>query len=49
MNNALETMVKHPIATAVLIACTANAVANIIAAVRGKDITPVVNVVTDKK
>lgn len=49
MNNALETMIKHPIATALIIACTANAISNIIATVRGKDVAPIVNVVNEKK
>lgn len=49
-NNALETMVKHPFAMAMLIACIANGVSNIIAAAKGITPTPVVSVVTkDKK
>ena len=49
MNNTFETMVKHPIATALLIACTANGLANIIATLRGKPMAPIVNVVSDVK
>jgi len=49
MNNTFETMIKHPIATALLIACAANGVANIIATMRGKSVVPIVNVVSEKK
>jgi hypothetical protein len=49
MNNAFETMVKHPFATALLIACVANGISNIIATVKGGSVTPVVNVVNEKK
>ena len=49
MNNTFETMIKHPIATALLIACVANGISNIIATVRGGSVTPVVNVVNEKK
>lgn len=49
MNNVFESMLKHPIATALLIACVTNGIANIISTARGGNVTPVVNVVNEKK
>jgi hypothetical protein len=49
MENTFETMVKHPFASAILIACITNGLANIIATLRGKPMAPIVNVVSEKK
>lgn len=48
-NNVFETMIKHPFATAMLVACIANGVSNIIAAARGVSPTPVVSVMSNIK
>lgn len=46
--NAIETMVKHPFATILIIAFTGRTVANIIQVSKGKPVTPVIQVVSKK-
>lgn len=47
--NAIETMVKHPFATVMIIAFTGSAIANIISAAKGGNVTPVIQVNDTKK
>ena len=50
MSNVIETMVKHPIKSAVIITTAVNGVINIIATLKGKEAKPflVINI-SDKK
>ena len=49
MDKIVEQILKHPIATIIIVVATANSVANVISAAKGKGVTPFVSVVHNKK
>ena len=48
MKDVIGKMLQHPIATILIISASANGVANIISAAKGKGVNPVVSVRVDK-
>ena len=46
MNDILKKMLDHPFATIIIISATTNGIANIISAVKGNEIRPIVKITT---